>query len=96
MFIVTLTYVVSLETVDSYLDEHIAFLKQQYAEGVFLASGRKVPRTGGVILARSESEEKLNAVLEQDPFKRNGVAEYSVVEFVPSMTADGLEGLLEQ
>ncbi|WP_319471055.1 YciI family protein [uncultured Pseudodesulfovibrio sp.] len=96
MFIVTLTYVVSLETVDSYLDEHIAFLKQQYAEGVFLASGRKVPRTGGVILARSESEEKLNAVLEQDPFKRNGVAEYSVAEFVPSMTADGLEGLLEQ
>ena len=95
MFIVDLTYVQSLEIVDSHLEAHVAYLKEQYAAGVFLASGRKVPRTGGVILARCRSVEELQAVLDRDPFKQNGVARYTVTEFVPTMTAEGLETLQE-
>jgi len=95
MYIVNLTYVVALEAVDVLLAEHVAYLKEQYAKGVFLASGRKVPRTGGIILAQSDSMETLNAVLDLDPFKKNGVAEYSVIEFVPTMTTDGLEQFRE-
>lgn len=94
MFIVDLLYIKSLEEVDANLEAHVAYLNEQYARGVFLASGRKVPRTGGVILARCDSRESLDAVLEQDPFKRNGVARYTVTEFVPSMTAEGLEALM--
>ena len=95
MYIVDLTYVKSMETVDFHLEAHVAYLEQQYASGVFLASGRKVPRTGGVILARCGSEEELQAVLDKDPFRQNGVARYTVTEFVPSMTAEGLESLRE-
>ncbi|WP_415718713.1 YciI family protein [Maridesulfovibrio sp.] len=95
MFIIDLTYKVDLDTVDAHLKAHVEYLKEQYERGVFVASGRKVPRTGGVILARCESQSALAEILALDPFKQNGVADYVVTEFVPSMTADGLELLKE-
>ena len=54
MFIISLTYTQSLEAIDQHLEAHVAFLKEQYAKGLFIASGRKVPRSGGVILAVSD------------------------------------------
>ena len=50
MFIVALTYKAELSEVDQYIDEHISYLEKHYALGKFIASGRKVPRTGGIIL----------------------------------------------
>jgi hypothetical protein len=32
--------------------------------------------------------------LDRDPFRRQGLADYVVTEFVPSRTADGFESLL--
>lgn len=90
MFVVSLTYIGPLDSIDAHLDDHVAFLKEQYAKGRFIASGRKVPRTGGVILARSMPRDELNRILEQDPFKKAGIAEYEVTEFVASMVADEL------
>ncbi len=94
MFIVSLTYVAPVERVDAALAAHVAYLDEQYAAGVFLASGRKVPRTGGVILASAESREALDAVLARDPFVVAGVAAYEVTEVAVSKTAPGLEALI--
>lgn len=94
MFIVSLTYVKPLEVIDSLLEEHVAWLKANYAASVLLASGRKIPRTGGVILARAESRETLDTVLAGDPFYREGAARYDVTEFMASMAAPGLEALI--
>lgn len=94
MFVVTLTYLVDLAEVDAALPEHVAWLDQQYADGVFIASGRQVPRVGGLILAAGTSREDLERRLALDPFGRHGLAGYSVAEFVPSRVADGLEQLL--
>lgn len=95
MFVVSLTYICDMSEVDKHLDAHIEYLEQQYKEGVFLASGRKVPRTGGVILARAESVEALEEVLSLDPFKVHGLASYDVTEFVPTKTSVELEFLKE-
>jgi uncharacterized protein YciI len=95
MFIISINYLKSLEEIDSLLEEHIKFLKKQYAEKVFIASGRKVPRTGGIIIAKTENKEKLNAILKQDPFYKNGAAEYQVTEFIPSMTLPEFANLNE-
>ncbi|MBG0777634.1 MAG: GTP cyclohydrolase [Desulfovibrionaceae bacterium] len=95
MFVVSLTYVRPLEVVDALLAEHVEFLKQGYAEGVFLASGRKSPRTGGVILARAASRAALEALLARDPFRREGAAEYEITEFAATMTAPELAALRE-
>ncbi len=93
MFIISLTYTVSLEEVDKYLALHVSYLEQQYALGNFIASGRKVPRSGGVILSQMDSLESLQAVLDKDPFKSNNLAIYEIIEFTPSMTAQGFENL---
>lgn len=93
MFVVTLTYGCPLERIDALMPQHVAWLKKHYASGLFIASGRQVPRTGGVILARSGDREELMALLEQDPFIAKGCARAEVVEFTPSMTAPGAEVL---
>jgi len=95
MFIISLTYIKPLEEVDALLEEHVTYLKEQYGLGNFLASGRKVPRTGGVILARGASREEVETIIALDPFHRHGVAEYEITEFSPMMTIDQLAFLRE-
>lgn len=96
MFIVSLTYKRPLEEVDRHLDAHRAYLKQEYAKGKFIASGRKVPRTGGVILCNIKTRDELEASLARDPFHIADIAEYNITEFIPSMVAEGFEKLKEQ
>ncbi|MDP9931722.1 uncharacterized protein YciI [Variovorax paradoxus] len=91
MFIVTLTYIRPLEELDVLMDAHMTWLRKHYESGLFLASGRQVPRKGGVIFARSGERAALEAVLARDPFVQNGVATTEVIEFVPSMTAPATE-----
>ncbi len=95
MFIVSLTYTASLDLVDELLTSHVNYLNEQYSKGTFLLSGRKVPRTGGVILATAESREKLEAILSEDPFWENQVAKFEIIEFMPTKSAEGLELLLK-
>ncbi|HEX5330924.1 YciI family protein [Sulfuricurvum sp.] len=95
MFIISLTYIKPLEEVDALLEEHVAYLKEQYFLGIFLASGRKVPRDGGIILARAVSREEIETIISLDPFYRHGVAEYAISEFTPTMTSDDLAFLRE-
>lgn len=95
MFIIHVNYKVSLDIIEQYLSAHVDYLKQQYALGHFIASGRQVPRTGGVILSNMENREALEAILEQDPFKQNKLADYVITEFVPSMTCKELGFLKE-
>ena len=86
MFVIVLEYAKPLSEVDRWLEEHRAFLKENYATGRFIASGPCVPRTGGVILARGCDRGELDAILDADPFKREGVARYTVLEFDPVLT----------
>ena len=95
MFIVLLTYVQPLSAVEAHLQEHRAFLDRHYAAGHFVASGARVPRTGGVILARGLTRAELDEVLAEDPFHRAQVAQYEVIEFAPSKAAPGFEGRLQ-
>ena len=96
MFIVSLTYIVDLEKVDELLPLHVDYLKNQYEKGNFIASGRKIPRTGGIILSKLDRIEKLEEVLNQDPFKINNLAEYKIEEFIPSMTSNDFVNLKEE
>lgn len=95
MFIIDLTYKVDLDQVNTHLEDHIQYLEHQYAQGHFQASGRKVPRTGGVILSILSDKAKLIEQIEKDPFKIHGLAEYTITEFVPSKTSDAFKVLLE-
>ena len=95
MFVIVLEYLKPLEDVERWLDEHTSFLEAQYAGKRFIASGRLVPRTGGVILARGNDRPALNRILDSDPFKREGVARYTVMEFEPTMFDPAMAPLLQ-
>lgn len=95
MFIVTLTYLRPLAELDALMPQHVAWLKQHYEAGLFIASGRQKPRKGGVILTRTVSRAKLKAILVADPFVQSGCASFDLMEFKPSMTAPGAESLRE-
>jgi len=68
VFVVTLSYTAPIEQVDALLLEHRAWLDDQYAKGFLLASGAKVPRTGGVLLAGGLDRAGLDQLLaEEEP-----------------------------
>ncbi|WP_315708377.1 YciI family protein [Brenneria uluponensis] len=91
MYIINLTYKTSLDQVEALLAEHISWLKQGYEQGFFIASGRKNPRVGGVILAKSMERAALDEFLRQDPFQ--AVANYDITDFQPSMTTEAFSAL---
>ncbi|MGV9560073.1 YciI family protein [Streptomyces sp. NPDC003401] len=91
MFVLELTYTAPLDAVDAVLPDHVAWLDEQYAREVFLASGRKNPRDGGVILAVAEDRATIEAVAAGDPFVLAGVCAYRVTEFEATKTAPALE-----
>jgi uncharacterized protein YciI len=95
MYVLELTYVVALDEVDRVREEHMVWVAEQYEAGLFVASGAKVPRTGGVILAKAMAREELDEVIAGDPFTREGVATYEVVEFRATTVAEGLGALKE-
>jgi uncharacterized protein YciI len=86
-FIILLTYKSSLEEIDLERDKHILFLDKYYKEDVFLLSGPKIPRTGGVILAKAKSENALWSFLKEDPFHVKNLAEYTIIPFCPTKMA---------
>ena len=94
MFIALLTYVRPLEEVDALKAEHTRFLDEHYASGLFVASGRKVPRTGGFILISGQDRERVLAVLAQDPFRIAGVATYEIAQVIPTRMRPGFEPYL--
>jgi uncharacterized protein YciI len=94
MFVLLLTYVRPLDEVDALMRDHMAWVKQQYEAGHFVVSGRRVPRIGGVIVARGDDREAIEAVAARDPFVTGGVATCEVVQFRASQTATGLDALL--
>lgn len=92
MFVISLTYQASLDVIDAALPSHVEWLRDGYDRGLFVASGRKVPRSGGMIFAVGERE-TVERKLDSDPFRQAGLATYDVTELVPTMVADGLERL---
>ncbi len=91
-FLVDTTFRVPLPEVEAATPAHREFLQTGYDQGVLLYSGPKVPRTGGVILARAESLERLQAFMAADPFLAGNLAEARYVEFNPVKRQPFLEG----
>ena len=91
MFVLLLSYIRPIEEVDALMREHVAWLNEHYAAGRFVVSGRRVPRTGGVIVARGDDRDEVERVAASDPFVAAGVATCEVIQFRASQTADGFD-----
>ena len=96
MFIIELIYKADLAKIDAHMAAHVKFLKQYYAAGTFVVSGRKIPREGGIIVATGESRERIEAIVAEDPFVARGLADARVIEFRASQRADDIQSRIER
>ncbi|MBT9430978.1 hypothetical protein JZM24_00140 [Candidatus Sodalis endolongispinus] len=92
MFLITLRYNQPMAQVTALQEGHMNWLKTYFAEGIFVAAGRKIPRTGGVIFASRVARDELERILAEDPF--SAVADYDIIEFLPTLNDDRLSALL--
>ncbi len=83
MFVVILDYIADLADIDAAIPEHVDWLNAHYESGLFLASGRREPREGGVIFAAGDRP-TVEAAVAQDPFALRSLARHTVIEFHPS------------
>lgn len=90
MFVIELIYKADLSEIDAHMKAHMAFLNKQYAAGKFLISGRKIPRDGGIILALAKDKAEVETLMAQDPFCKQGLADFRVIEFRASQRADDI------
>ena len=81
-FLLISRYTAPRERIEELVPEHRAFLQEHLASGLFVVSGRRVPWTGGVVVARG-TRAQVEAAVAADPFTRAGVAETELVEFEP-------------
>lgn len=84
MVIISLTYKKPIEEVEKYIKDHINFLEKYYALDKFVFSGRKNPRTGGIILANNISKIEVQEIIKEDPFYKHQIADYEITEFTPT------------
>jgi uncharacterized protein YciI len=92
MFIIDLRYTAPVEEVDRHLEAHVDWLRQGMADGWLVAAGRKVPREGGVLIARGERD-AIAAKAATDPFVTEGVAQISLTEVALGLVAPEMEFL---
>ncbi len=77
-----------MSKVDRFLAAHREYLAKHYAGGDFIVSGPQTPRAGGVIMIKAENCTGVDAIIAKDPFNTNGIADYQIVEFTPTMFCD--------
>ena len=90
-FIIDIHYLIPAEQLGETTVEHRSFLQSGYKLGMLLFSGPKVPRTGGIIVARAESVDELVEFFSNDPYQKKGVATYQFIEFNPVLMQDFLQ-----
>jgi uncharacterized protein YciI len=96
MFIINLNYIVPLEELDAHMADHVKYLRKYYKKNIFVASGRKVPRTGGIILALADSKEVIEKLIKEDPFYKHELAEFTITEFLTSQYHPELKEFLNK
>lgn len=90
LFIISLTYWVQLEKIDAAMPAHMAYLHRHYEAGDFLVSGRKVPRTGGIIIARAADRMTIEKIVKEDPFVKKELAGVDIIEFSTSQVGKNI------
>ncbi|MEX3019193.1 YciI family protein [Kluyvera sp. STS39-E] len=76
---------ISPEQHDALFAQHVSWFQRYFDAGKFVLIGPYADRErAGVIIARTESREELDAILKEDVYFPNS-AKYEIREFIPKM-----------
>ena len=82
-FLIEIEYTAPHEIINMIVDEHRTFLQTGYDLGWLLMSGPKNPKTGGLVIARAPSMQRIQEFFFEDPYRKHNAATYRFVEFDP-------------
>ena len=94
--IVVIRYRQPIENVLEVQEPHRAYLRQLKADGTLLAAGPMDPRFGGMFLLRvpdDRAQAVMDAVRDNDPYYRAGVAQYELIGWNVVIGKDDLDKL---
>jgi len=94
MYLVDMNFVDMAKITPELTDKHKSYLEQEYKSNKLVFGGRKVPRTGGILISQHASEKELKDVLNSDPFVISGAVDYTITEFIPVMAAKAYANML--
>lgn len=95
MFVLLVHYIAPQEKVDDYMGQHTQYLAKHYKLGHFIASGRKVPKTGGVIVMGNIEKDLAEEIIQEDPFHIHQIARFELIEFQSIMVCKELKTWME-
>ncbi|USJ27385.1 YciI family protein [Ensifer adhaerens] len=90
MFIVFLRFSDNRHQASKFLDGHNAWLKREFDTGTFLLAGSLQPDAGGSILAHKIDRNRLEALLQEDPFVAQRVVSAEIHEVSPGRVDERL------
>lgn len=94
LFVILVKYEASLDKIEAILAQHREFLKQGYDKGFLLASGPQNPREGGIIIGKFNSKSQAESFTHNDPFYKQNIASYKIIEFSPVLHSEILQSFL--
>ena len=94
MFIILLKFSVNKSNASQFMEGHKKWLKQGFAEGVFLLAGSLEPGQGGGILAHDIAKADLELRVKEDPFVSENVVSAEIIEIDPGMADERLQFLI--
>ena len=82
-FIIIIHYLKAPEKISEVRPRHRKFLEGAYDKGITLFSGPQASGKGGIIAARGKSFEEVEILFRDDPYMKENVAKYQIIEFEP-------------
>ncbi|MEG0244405.1 MAG: YciI family protein [Pseudomonas sp.] len=83
MLVIETRYIVDPALAEPHKQSHVDWVLKYMAEGVFLLAGPKREGGGGVIVANAVDANRLQAILDEDSYVKEGIVDYSVCAFNP-------------
>jgi uncharacterized protein YciI len=94
MYILFINFTKSLQDAQPVFPAHLGFIDAHIKTGKFILSGGLTGKPAGVVLANINNGDELKALLAEDPFVLEQVAEYEIIEFTPSRYHESLASLI--
>lgn len=94
MFVITLRFSNNRSEAPTQMEQHNAWLKLGFDDGVFVLAGSLQPGLGGAIIARGESRDLIEKRVNEDPFVAHDVVSVEILEIDAKRADERLQFLL--
>ncbi len=94
MFIVLLRFSQNKAQAAAFMDGHNEWLRQGFADGVFLLAGSLQPGLGGALIAHGIARDNLESRVKQDPFVAENIVRAEILDIDPKKADERLSFLL--